>query len=511
MNISKINFLKKIPLFLLLILVIFIPWHAFLITFISSFFGSTSEFLPKISMFLSSWKEIIILFLWISFVWKWIFYKKFPIKKFYIFDYIFFIFLAIALFSWLFLTKNFIQWFWWFRLDFIYFALFYILRWFSFEKNEINKLIKYFIFSGTLSLVFWLLFYSTSFNRVPNKIDAKAQNYQNLTQEKKEFLDIFYKKYIIKNTNYTLILEKEKTKELKAFFEHHEQINFRNENFLNLMTKFWYSSNISSYNPNKPLPAFHFVEARWTARFSGTSSWPNQMWFFIIIFLWLLFSIFYNYLKKEINLSKVQFYFIIFSIILAFLGLYFSFSRSAWLWFIWIFWLFILFSIPKKYRFYTFILGLFSWIIVLFSIYFFANDFWKRVLVREWSSSVHFQKMEEWILQVLQNPLWLWLWKAWPVTIRFSERNMQNISENWFIQMFQEFWIFWWIIYLLFLVFFLSFLIKNYSKNYLIYWGFLWISWILIAWIFLHSFEDIWVSLLLFLILWIWVKNISQN
>ena len=137
--------------------------------------------------------------------------------------------------------------------------------------------------------------------------------------------------------------------------------------------------------------------------------------------------------------------------------------------------------------------------------------FWKRVLVREWSSSVHFQKMEEWILQVLQNPLWLWLWKAWPVTIRFSERNMQNISENWFIQMFQEFWIFWWIIYLLFLVFFLSFLIKNYSKNYLIYWGFLWISWILIAWIFLHSFEDIWVSLLLFLILWIWVKNISQN
>jgi len=509
---KEINIFDKIAFFLFLVLVIIIPWHAFWVTFISSFFGSSSEFLPKISFFLSSWKEIIVLFLWVLFLWKWIFTKQFPIKKFYIFDYIFFIFLWIALLSWAFLSKSFIQWFWGFRLDFVYFVLFYLARWFLLEKNSLKKIIKFFLVSWVFSLLFWFWLYSYSFNRVPEKINITSENYKNLTDEKKEFLKEYYWSsdfYNNEELQEALFKIKEDSIELKDFFAHHEQINFRNENFLNLMEKFGYSTNISSYNPDKPLAAFHFVEARWTARFSWTSSWPNQMWFFLIVFLWLIMSIFSFIFKSKIKLWKYEIWFISLSFLIWLLALYFTYSRSAWLWSIWIFWLFVLFSMPKKLRIYTFIWGLISWIALLFSLYFFANDFWNRVLVREWSSSVHFQKMHEWIVQVVENPVWLWLGMAWPVTIRFSEWDMQNISENWFIQMFQEFWVHWWLVYLIFLVFFIYFLIKNHNKNYLIYWGFLWLSWILIAWIFLHSFEDIWVSLLLFLILWawIWVKS----
>lgn len=514
---------NKVAFLLLLFLFALVPWHAFWVTFISSFIWSNSDFLPKLSLFIASWKEVLVLVLWLLFLFKWTlenyklkninykldwfsrFLNSFPIKKLYKFDYFFFAFLAIALISWLFQSDSFIQWFWWFRLDFIYFVIFYLIRWFPFDLKHLKKIIWVFLLSSSLSLLFWLSLYTESFNRIPKKININAENYLNLTIEKKEFIEKFYNK----KWEELFFQKSSEDESLEDFFKHHEQINFRNENFLNLMQKFWYSSNISSYNPDKPLAAFHFVEARWTARFSALFSWPNQLWFFSLVVIWLILSIFSFSFKKKITLSKYEICFLALSFFLVLISLYFSYSRSAWLWFIWIFWLFILFSFEKKFRLKIFVSGFLLWIISLFSIYFFASDFWNRVLVREWSTSVHFDKMAEWISQVLENPLWLWLWMAWPVTIRFSDWNEQNISENWFIQMFQEFWVHWWVVYLILLLFLILFLIKNIDKNIFVYWWFLWLSWILIAWIFLHSFEDIWTSLVLFSILWFWVWQIS--
>ena len=548
------NIFNKIAFRILIIFIIFVPFNAFLVTFLPYFFWKffSEEFLGFFK-FLIFWKEILLSILFFLFIWKFFKEKSFPIKKIFLFDKIFLLFFLVAL--WFFLVnfdfskKYLIQSIWWFRLDFIYFFLFYLVRGFYFNSFQIKKIFYVFIFSWLVSLIFWFFLYSKSFNRVPEKIITSKKNFIELSDENKNFIKNFYEKADEKSD----ILRKKKNisdeEKLKKFFENPDLINFRNENFLNLMVDLWYSSWVSNYEVNKSLPAFHFIEAKWTARFASTFAWPNQLWFYLMLFIGMILG----YLKFSLGTEKslvqswrlnlkfqeqvisllVQVWnlslkfkerfltmiqrivksgekiFLILTLIFALICLYFTFSRSAWLWTFLIFWLFTFFSFPQKYRLKLFFWWLISVILLGLHTYFFQYDFFNRVVLRWGSTSMHLEKTLKWIEEVKQNPFWLWIWKAWPVTMRFSKKWEEKIAENWFVQMFQEFWILWWIIYLLFILSFLRFLIKNFN-NFLIFWWFLWLSWILTAWMFLHSFEDIWVSLLLFLFLWIWFNYLKK-
>ena len=186
------------------------------------------------------------------------------------------------------------------------------------------------------------------------------------------------------------------------------------------------------------------------------------------------------------------------------------------------FFIIYIFFFSKKIRLKLFLWWIFWWILLIFYTYFFQQDFFERTILRWGSTAMHFEKTLDWIYQVKENSLWLWIWQAWPVSMRFSEDWKWNIAENWFVQMFQEFWVLWWIIYLLFIWSFLIFLIKNFwdsrlrendsvGQNFALFWGFLWLSGILFAGFFLHSFEDIWVSLILFLFLWVWLFDINKK
>jgi len=590
---NKLDFFDKAAFWVLILFVIFVPFHAFLVTFLW-------KFLPEFVNYFSVWKEVLFLILWFLFFWKfvknylensekedwianrikdnlvnkffstwknfsenknffqkffsktkkffWLSKKSFPIQKFYLFDILFWIFFLIAVlpvffkfffpeFFWVNLWDNFlVQSILGFRLDFIYFIFFYFTRWFNFSFSgnfsQIKKLFYVFVLSWLASLIFWFSLYSQSFNWVPEKIITSKDNFQELSFEKKQFLDKFY--YSEKPWFDTLLLKwdlnSEQKNELKKFFENSEQINFRNENFLNLMYDFGYSAWVSNYEVDKSLPAFHIVEAKWTARFASTFAGPNQLGFYLMVFIGLILGFLkYAFTDPEVSdkniLWKISFknrfkfmtpgslgaVFLIWTLIFALICLYFSFSRSAWLWTILIFSLFIFFSFPEKYRWKIFFWWLISWILLILYTYFFQSDFFERTILRWGSTSMHIEKTLEWIEIIKENPMWLWLWMAWPVTMRFSELWEEKIAENWFVQMFQEFWVLWWIIYLLFIWSFLVFLIKNFLKNnfenfswFLLFWGFLWLSWILFAGLFLHSFEDIWVSLLLFMLIWIW-------
>ena len=511
---------NKISNYLLSALVIILPWHAFLVTLSSKYFlNSNSNYLSNTSLLIASWKEVLILMLGVLFLYKWIKKWEFPIKKIYLFDKLFLIFLTIALSSWILFSDSFIQWLWWFRLDFIYFILFYLIRWIDIKHEDILKIFCKFYISAFLSLIFWLWLYSASFNFLPNKINFEKENYIKLNDQKKEFLQTYYnKKWELVIVNQTL----------KEFFKHHEQIDFRNENYLNLLTFLWYSDNISSYNPNKPLAAFHFIEARWTARFAWTFSWPNQMWFFLIVLISFIFSLFIqktkssfikwlikklrithesNTFKKWLCTIIDKKFFLFLLIIFWLIALYFTYSRSSWIWFIASVWVFSFLAIPKRARTRTLLLWIISTFLLTILIYNYKWDFIKRTLIRQWSSSVHFEKWLTAIKQVYHNPLWLWLWMAGPTTIRFSKWDEQNIAENWFIQMFQEFWIHWALAYISFMISFLIFLYKNIEKNFLLKWSLISMIWILVAWLFLHSFEDMPTSLILFCFLWLWFKE----
>ena len=525
------NIFDRIWFWILIILLILIPFNAFLATFLPNFLWNFEiNFFQNFSKLFLIWKEILLLILSFLFLWKWIKNKKFPIQKFFLFDKIFLWFFLIAVWVTIFSfsEKNIVQNFFWFRLDFIYFLFFYLIRWFDFSfwwwevgfAKNIKKLFYFFIWSWLISLIFWFSLYSQSFNWVPEKIITSKNNFINLSEENKKFIKKFYEKkdeksdILIKKDFLINWDEKQKIENnliLKNFFENPDLINFRNENFLNKMVDLWYSAWVSNYEVNKSLPAFHIVEAKWTARFASTFAWPNQLWFFLMVFIWIilwylkfLFKNFWN--KKE----KI---FLIWTLIFALISLYFTFSRSAWLWVLLIFWLFTFFSFPKKYRSKIFFWWIFWWIILIFYTYFFQQDFFERTVLRWWSTAMHFERTINWIQEVKENPMWLWLWMAWPVTMRFDWEA--KIAENWFVQMFQEFWILWWVFYLFFIWSFLKFLItsfvKNNFQNFVLFWGFLGLSGILFAGLFLHSFEDIWVSLLLFLFLGVWLFDINKK
>lgn len=136
-----------------------LPFHAFLVTWFSSvFLGSGNDFLPQASMILASWKEIFIVFFGFAFLWKWIKEKKFPIT-FYTFDYFFFAFLGIAILSGIFITKDLGQIIWGLKYDFSFFVLFYLIRGLAFPSEQKQKLLTVFFGSAFLSIVFGIIFY----------------------------------------------------------------------------------------------------------------------------------------------------------------------------------------------------------------------------------------------------------------------------------------------------------------------------------------------------------------
>lgn len=478
--------MNKLVYYVLCVFALFLPFHAFLVTFLSSILlHSTSNNLPGLSLLIASWKEIWIVFIGFLVAIKWIKSRRFPIQKFYLFDKIFLVFGIVALFSFVFQSQNIISWIWGFRLDFVYFVLFYLIRCFDFDIRQIKKVFYCLLASWISSMLFGLMLFSFSFDRVPNHIDFLSEKYLKLSQENKDLLAKYYDN--AGDVRFS-------SDELKIFFATPDRINFWNDNFENVMSKFGYSSNISSYNPYKPLPAYHFIEAKMSARYSGTLSGPNQAWFYAMIFIALLLA---NISSK----NQVNKYVFILALLLALLVLYFSFSRSSWIWMTVALGLYGICEYPAKYRKQMLIVSLVLLISTSSLLYVFWKDFVKRTIIREWSSSMHMQKSIEWIKQVISHPLWVGIGNAGPVTIRFSEWDKQNIAECWFIQMFQEFGIHGGLVYLTLMISFLTELYRKRKEHFMILGGFLGLTWLLTGGLFLHSFEDMSVSLLLFLII----------
>ena len=111
--------------------------------------------------------------------------------------------------------------------------------------------------------------------------------------------------------------------------------------------------------------------------------------------------------------------------------------------------------------------------------------------------------MEIWINRFKTAPLWQWLATAWPAyrgiyknkTTRQDEEYF--IPESWFIQQLIE----WWIIYfLLFISIFINILINLYKKSKSVFWI---LCAVLIMNIFLHIFESTYLSILLFIFIWL--------
>jgi hypothetical protein len=265
---------------------------------------------------------------------------------------------------------------------------------------------------------------------------------------------------------------------------------------------FWYVNYQSDWTFNWWIPIYHWLENSWIRRFSWIFDWPNQMAFFLILYT----SILLHYVKKKFE------YHIVLILVILFWLIIMTYSRSALLWifsWLWILFLLIIKQIYKNYK-----KQFLSWIALFFiltwTLVFLYSDKVENIFIRTSSTTWHFDRMEIWLNRFLSKPMWAWLAESGPAyrniyTDKQTKAAEQYyIPESWFIQQLIE----WWYIYFsLFILILLNILFNIYKKSKSI---FLWLIAILIMNIFLHIFEATYLSVLLFIFIWIIYSNLSN-
>lgn len=167
-----------------------------------------------------------------------------------------------------------------------------------------------------------------------------------------------------------------------------------------LFTFFGYSDLHSLYVPSGPLAAFQHIESLGVRRIQSTMSGPNQLG------LWLLIPFSIALLQRK----KI-------AVVLIFIALILTFSRSAWIASGVILLMVLWKGLPRKV-FYSALVGLFCAACIAFiTLYSYAPD----IIVRSASSSDHLRRPLEALSIIKENPLGLGLGTAGPASNRVSD------------------------------------------------------------------------------------------
>ncbi len=261
------------------------------------------------------------------------------------------------------------------------------------------------------------------------------------------------------------------------------------------LISFWFIDYISNWTFNWKIPNYHWLENSWIKRFQWIFDWPNQMAFYIILYT----SIFMHYLKKKFE------YYVVLILIFLFILLFITYSRSALLWvFVWL-WILLFLNIKNIYKIYKkyFIRWIISFLIIIWLFLFIFSEKVENIFFRHSSTTGHFDRMEIWIDRFLEKPFWSWLAESGPAYRSIYPEKQTKIDEqyyipeSWFIQQLIEWWI---IFFSLFVLIFINILKRLYSNSKSL---FAWLIAVLIMNIFLHIFEATYLSILLFIFVWL--------
>ncbi len=291
---------------------------------------------------------------------------------------------------------------------------------------------------------------------------------------------------------------------------------------------FWFGGHISVWEEFGPPPIYHSIPQTWIVRFQWMLEGPNQMAFFILVYI----GTFLTFIRKN---KKYLFFNAVVVSMLIYLLIQ-TYSRSGFLWLLVGFAssFFVLFFMRKGNKFYH-IFSRLSWkknvfialALLLFSS-FFVYQFGSRgnqALVRSASTSAHFQRMHIGYSRFLEQPWWHGLAQAGPASRSVHDVSIKPISfesldpemshlsatflakdpnfvfnsehyyipESWYIQQLIESWL---IGFLLFACTIIIFIRRLCSTPYMLV-AFIGV---LVMNVFLHSFESMHTSMILFLL-----------
>lgn len=265
------------------------------------------------------------------------------------------------------------------------------------------------------------------------------------------------------------------------------------------LIEFGYVNYVSNWAYNWWIPIYHWLENSWIRRFQWILDWPNAMWYFLILFSWM-----FLYLQKK----KTEFWVIFVSLFLLWL-IILTYSRSALLGIGFSIWILILLNLKSIYhRLKKHIFKIILWIIIFISwFWFFFHDQLENIILRNSSTTGHFDRMSIWIDRFKENIFGQWLAEAGPwyryiYPDKISKKDEEFfIPESWFIQLLIE----WWIIYFWLFIIILSIILKRLYKNSKIIFGIF--TSILVMNIFLHIFEATYLSVLLSIFIWLFIAK----
>lgn len=261
------------------------------------------------------------------------------------------------------------------------------------------------------------------------------------------------------------------------------------------LISFWFTDYVSNWTFNWKIPSYHGLENSGIKRFQWIFDGPNQMAFYIILYT----SMMMHFLKKKFE------YHIVLVLIFLFILLFITYSRSALLWVITWTWILIILNIKTIYEKHKKIfLNVIAAILIITWLWLMIfSDRVYNIFFRTSSTTGHFDRMEIWIDRFLEKPFWAWLAESGPAYRNIYPDKQTKvyeqyyIPESWFIQQLVE----WWIIYfLLFISIFINILYRLYSNSKSL---FVWVIAILVMNIFLHIFEATYLSILLFIFVWL--------
>jgi hypothetical protein len=265
------------------------------------------------------------------------------------------------------------------------------------------------------------------------------------------------------------------------------------------LTYFWYVDYISSRVYSWWIPTYHGLENSGIRRFQWIFEGPNAMAFFLV-----LFSGSFLYLQKKKN----EFYVFVVILFLFWL-LLLTYSRSAILGVLAAFSIVFLLNIKYVYKHYkkTLISLLVIWLAFLSIFWIIFQDKIINIVLRPSSTEGHFDRMEIGFNRFLEKPFGAWLAESGPAyryiypDKQTKEDEIKYIPESWFIQVLVEGGF---LYFLAFLSIIWIILFRLYKHSLVMFWV---LFAIVVMNVFLHSFEATYLSILLFLFTWLFIKN----
>lgn len=306
---------------------------------------------------------------------------------------------------------------------------------------------------------------------------------------------------------------------------------------------FWFSNEVSTYNTNSCISFSQNVNGqhRFQWSFSGPIRWSVFLTIFYILYLWYILKFLRNTKNnffvmkwkpkigttKYTNFSKAL---LVIPSLLVITSVFYSYSKTSILWLIvWIsIFLYLTFKIKYKKTISTKFLSL-AWILALLPI------IWLLILKKDvflhlGSIINRFDNLKTSVEMFLYNPIWYWLWIAWPaswigksiesagwteIAIISTWVTLKFLPENWYVQILLEQWIiwFWLFTWVMIIIWLKLYSIVKKQRNFFSIWVFSAYMTLLFMANFTHAFEESATSYILFLIIWAYIaqNNMIKN